>query len=871
MKKTLWLVTLLLFLGSSITFAVDGDLGAAKGADGSETSPWLIEDFADFQAFCADSTKWAANVYTRLEADIDLDPELPGRVVYDRAPIAGNTDSSYDFNGTAFAGIFDGNGHAISNLSINGASFCGLFGHIESTSKVSNLGIENSNIISSDYHCGSLCGQNSGIITSCYSTNPVIGSDGLYFGGLCGYNHSGSIIKCYTSGILEGSYVFGGLCSINSYGTISECHFEGTITCGELTGGICGENGFGTITSCYTNGTISGFHYIGGICGKNILGTISDSNTDGTVTGNNTIGGIAGQSISGIISNCYTTGVVSGVDKIGGLVGTNGNETDTTPPAMSDIRDSYSSCTVTGTGSGIGGLVGFNNQYSVLASCYFTGNASGNTYVGGISGCNANSSVIFNCYSDGSISGYDYVGGLAGLNMSLIKKCYSNSSITSDNNLGGICGRSSYFYDNAKEFNCIWNIEKTPAAFGEIEGTPNNNINISGKTTAEMQMLSTYTEIGWDFDNGNNGTGHFWKMPEAGMPELNTSPLHELEGDGSKEMPYLIYNADDLFGINRYILNEDGVDSLLFDRYAESRQYNFRLMNDIDLEEYTFSNYVLPSFTGIFDGNGHVIKNIKIDGADACGFFGPRNGLKYYHFLDDLQIKTLGLANVDIKGKDCVGGFMGHSEKCDISNCYVTGTIESSGDYAGGIVGYMYDDSNIANCYSIADVSGNSYVGGLCGFCTGGVNYNQIHFSYSTGMNNGKDYSGPLWGNIEISETSNNFWDTETSGIVDPEAEVEDTDGMIGLTTAEMQTQSTFTNAGWDFNIETANGTEDIWHMPYNATGYPMLSWQKDIPGDIAGGYGVDMADAALLSENWMDSYTMPDLQQLAANWLIGK
>jgi hypothetical protein len=42
-----------------------------------------------------------------------------------------------------------------------------------------------------------------------------------------------------------------------------------------------------------------------------------------------------------------------------------------------------------------------------------------------------------------------------------------------------------------------------------------------------------------------------------------------------------------------------------------------------------------------------------------------------------------------------------------------------------------------------------------------------------------------------------------------------------------MQAQSTFTDAGWDFVGETANGTDDYWAMDgYTNSGYPYLSWQ---------------------------------------------
>jgi len=43
-----------------------------------------------------------------------------------------------------------------------------------------------------------------------------------------------------------------------------------------------------------------------------------------------------------------------------------------------------------------------------------------------------------------------------------------------------------------------------------------------------------------------------------------------------------------------------------------------------------------------------------------------------------------------------------------------------------------------------------------------------------------------------------------------------------------MQTESTFTSAGWDFVGETSNGTEDIWKMCY-VPDYPHL-WGEQCP-----------------------------------------
>jgi hypothetical protein len=62
------------------------------------------------------------------------------------------------------------------------------------------------------------------------------------------------------------------------------------------------------------------------------------------------------------------------------------------------------------------------------------------------------------------------------------------------------------------------------------------------------------------------------------------------------------------------------------------------------------------------------------------------------------------------------------------------------------------------------------------------------------------------------------FWDTQTSGQASSA-------GGTGKTTAEMQTASTFLDAGWDFIDETANGTEDIWWI-LEGQDYPHLWWE---------------------------------------------
>jgi hypothetical protein len=132
------------------------------------------------------------------------------------------------------------------------------------------------------------------------------------------------------------------------------------------------------------------------------------------------------------------------------------------------------------------------------------------------------------------------------------------------------------------------------------------------------------------------------------------------------------------------------------------------------------------------------------------------------------------------------------------------------------------------------------------------------------------------WNNCTFS-TSDCFWDVETS-------EQTTSAGGTPKTTAEMQTASTFTSAGWDFVGETANGTDDIWTI-CEGTNYPRFVWQIPM-GDFVCPDGVEMRDFAILGAQWRQPPGEPsadiapdggdgivdrlDLAALADNWLEG-
>ena len=325
---TVLTAAIILAFFSTTVFAVNGDMGAGTDplTDGSEAYPYLIEDFDDFDEFASDPNYW--DDCTRLDCDIDLDPALSGRVTYTTAVIAPNTSGSYNnFQGTVFTGIFDGNDHTISNLSINNVAdlngYLGLFGKISgSDAEVKNLGIEDCNIISVDYSyfLGGLCGLNqNGTITNCYATGSVDGS--YYLGGLCGRNH-GIIRNCHSSGSVTGSSYLGGLCGYNEDGIISNCYTTGYAD-GAVSGvgGLCGYNINSTIINCYATGSVIGSYDLGGLCGGNQTSTISNCYAGGSVTGGSNVGGLCGIDYDGTANDCFWDTETSGQSTSAGGTG----------------------------------------------------------------------------------------------------------------------------------------------------------------------------------------------------------------------------------------------------------------------------------------------------------------------------------------------------------------------------------------------------------------------------------------------------------------------------------------------------------------------------------------------------------------------
>lgn len=122
-------------------------------------------------------------------------------------------------------------------------------------------------------------------------------------------------------------------------------------------------------------------------------------------------------------------------------------------------------------------------------------------------------------------------------------------------------------------------------------------------------------------------------------------------------------------------------------------------------------------FTGIFDGNSHMISNYKITNTTYNGLFGYSTGT-----IKNLRVNS-SITNFSSKS----GLLVGYNDGT-IENCSSSGTCGGSGANIGGLVGINFENGVIKNCGSYATVSSsgnwsssNLYTGGLVGQNKGSI------------------------------------------------------------------------------------------------------------------------------------------------------
>ena len=334
-----------------------------SGGTGEPNDPYLIYTAEQMNEIGLHPEDWSKDF--KLMADIDLSAysgeefNIIGTLV---------TGSRGDVVHVVFSGVFDGNGHDVSNYSYTSKNSydAGLFGYVYgANAEIKNLGLIDPNI---DSATGGITGSlvdwlEHGTIINCYVRGGKVSGRSYY--------------DDYEEDIYLGNGFVGGLVGGVSNGTIRDSHvIDCNVFEASCTGGLVGTSD-GIIINCSTSGMVSGNLCIGGLLGENEGEIIRCYSTWSVSTTGSYAGGLVGIN-TGTVMHSYATGNTSGDRIVGGLIGRNGYMQDW--DFVWEYPGYVSNCYSTGRVSGnslVGGLVGFQLQVGIITSSFWDIEASG--------------------------------------------------------------------------------------------------------------------------------------------------------------------------------------------------------------------------------------------------------------------------------------------------------------------------------------------------------------------------------------------------------------------------------------------------------------------------------------------------------------
>lgn len=308
-------------------------------------------------------------------------------------------------------------------------------------------------------------------------------------------------------------------------------------------------------------------------------------------------------------------------------------------------------------------------------------------------------------------------------------------------------------------------------------------------------------------------------------------------GDGTAEDPYLVRTPEQLNNIRNHM------------------EQHFLQIADIDLLELgnwePIGEVFAPGhpenkfFSGKFQGNGYIIKNLTIDSpnTDFAGLFAGiqlaeiddiTSMEEFLEFaqLTEANIQNVILENVNVSGNGFAGSLVGLNELGSISKSSASGVVSGKTMPIGGLVGYNH--GIIAQSFSTGEINGK-IAGGLIGVNSVyimdsyafsrvaeigfdgvvaslvGINEGVVERCYAVGSVVGTSQEGGLVG-LNQGRVVNSYYDMKTTG-------QDDTDRGAPKRTEEMMQEATYDL--WDF-LET-------WAIQVGV-GYPYLQWQNSPP-----------------------------------------
>ena len=552
--------------------------------------------------------------------------------------------------------------------------------------------------------------------------------------------------------------------TIGAEGRVHDLKVEGRVLpegTREYVGGLCGVNE-GTIKDCSFSGEVRGRNNVGGLIGEN-RGTATGCGFDGLVCGEHQVGGIAGRN-AGMLFNCENRGAVNTEE----ITPTGENSFDLSAFSQDDFVDL----------SNIAGVAGENT--------------------GSVRFCRGKGDVGWR------YTGYN-VGGVVGKNSGFVDNCRSECAVEGRRDVGGVVGQSVPYLAWELSEGKLKDLERAITALNGMLGAASNTIGAMSSTlSGELESMSGFSSQAMSAVSQLLGAG----MGQTAnyLAGITVDPV-----TGEVTLPNANYAAADTSALTAALNNlfaqvrvvagalENSVGASAEDMRRISGQMSyifnllFSMMNDIGSGDLISTRDL--SLDEAYDHDEGAVARCENRGtvraeANAGGVVGCVAFELAFDMEDSLgtadylptQAEQLLFAvvrscknsgSVQSRG-DCAGGVVGRMDAGAAVDCVSTGIVSSqSGSYVGGIAGES--GGTIARCISRCSLAGARYVGGAAGLGT-----DVSGCRAWTHIDRAEEYAGALAGWCE-GEVSDNLYVAEGP---------EGVDGVGRLGQAEPMTRS---------------------------------------------------------------------------------
>jgi len=635
------------------------------GGSGEPNDPYLIYAPQQMNAIGADPNDW--DKHFKLMADIDLAAYSGAQ--FNLIGSVFRTSRGDTRLEQAFTGIFDGDGHTISNFTYTGEDEgrIGLFRYIHGAdAEVRNLGL-----ITPTVDAGLRDGVGALVsyleyatITNCYVEG----------GRVMGHNGVGGLI-----GSMRGIMGRGYFDPLDS--DIRDCHSTCDVVGASSVGGLVGSCA-GLIADCCSASTVTGEEKVGGLVGSG--GAMTACHAEGIVQGSRYVGGLVGW--GGSATNCYARGFVIGDEWVGGLAGGN-----------SSLTNCYAIAVVLGGEGYTGGLMAYGEGNHVVASFWDLQASRQQSSVGGVGKTTSQMQTIstYRSWREGDSAGIwtidegnDYPRlaweGRPG---------FLIAPLTLSDLAGTGMADDPYLIYRADEMELIAN--------------ERNEWGKHFKLMADLD-LSAYPGVDFNIAWGDDSYPFTGTFDGNGHTISNYTYVHEEDVGGG------------FFGY---------VHKAHCERRRDGEEVDCNSIVAPVIENLRLLDPVIDSMQGggaaalvgiLQEG---TVRNCGVEGGFIIGPYAAMGGLVGYSHGTVIQCYAVG--GTVIGGWEA-GGLIGRNDG-DIANCYcendVLGTDEAEYSwYAEGVGGLVGSNTGgVTNCYSASAVAGKASVGGLVGYDSGEV------------------------------------------------------------------------------------------------------------------------------------------------------